>query len=195
MPVEVTWDQCKQLISPGGAFSGTADAGGFIEGGEQARLMETCIGEGQVAADTDIDDKKSRRTKNNGTGKGDSLPKPNAAGGGNEGDKDTSGATVATKSTAMENGQTCLKELMKYLKDAALLRLAVGDDCPAAILDPLVEVQKNMQEQYDVIKKLVSSHAQESSLYGGPLAQAKAMIKFYQKKKMFAKAYAGVQSR
>jgi hypothetical protein len=57
MPVEVTWDQCKQLISPGGAFSGTADAGGFIEGGEQARLMETCIGEGQVAADTDIDDK------------------------------------------------------------------------------------------------------------------------------------------
>jgi hypothetical protein len=84
MPVEVTWDQCKQLISPGGAFSGTADAGGFIEGGEQARLMETCIGEGQVAADTDIDDKKSRRTKNNGTGKGDSLPKPNAAGGGNE---------------------------------------------------------------------------------------------------------------
>ena len=69
MPVEVTWDQCTQLISPGGAFSGTADAGGFIEGGEQARLMETCIGEGQVAADTDIDDKKSRRTKNNGTGK------------------------------------------------------------------------------------------------------------------------------
>ena len=102
MPVEVTWDQCTQLISPGGAFSGTADAGGFIEGGEQARLMETCIGEGQVAADTDIDDKKSRRTKNNGTGKGDSLPKPNAASGGNERDKDTSGATVATKSTAVE---------------------------------------------------------------------------------------------
>jgi hypothetical protein len=102
---------------------------------------------------------------------------------------------VATKNTAMENGQTCLKELMKNLKDAALLRLAVGDDCPAAILDPLVEVQKNMQEQYDVIKKLVSSHAQEQSLYDEPLAQAKAMLKFHHKKKMFAKAYAGVQSR
>ena len=158
-------------------------------------MMESCIGVGQVPADTEIEDKKARRAKNTGKAKGDSLPKPNAAGGGNEGDKDTGGAKVATKNIAMEDGQTCLKELMKYLKDAALLRLAVGDDCPAAILDPLVEVEKNMHQQYDVIKKLVSSHAQEQSLYDEPLAQAKAMLKFYQKKKMFAKAYAGVQSR